>query len=84
MLDGTTKSLGVLPCINSSLKGKLDLNCMILYDFTKNGSRKYIVTSQKRLKAYHVQRTIVGALHALSALKDTRTRHSTRIACANN
>ena len=77
MLDGTTKSLGVLPCINSSLKRKLDLNYMILYDFT-------IMTSKKRLKAYHVQRTIVGALNALSALKDTRTRHSTRIACANN
>ena len=55
---------------------------MILCDFTKNGLNEYIVYS-KRLKAYDLFGTIGGALSALHALMDTKTRHSQGIACAN-
>ena len=42
------------------------------------------MTHRKRLKANQVRRTVEGALNALPALLDTKTRPSTRIACATN
>ena len=39
---------------------------------------------KKWLKAFDIQKTIVGTLNAVYALIDTKTQHSSSIACAKS